>query len=66
MSLLVVARFSCGVHCRGAHCSAHDGTGSKTAVEQKSQQVSASGIDSPLCCVEYDTPYDYPAREEVS
>ena len=61
-----MARFSCGLLCRGAHCSAHDGTGSKTAVEQKSQQVKATGIDSPKCYVEHDTPYDYPAREEMS
>ena len=47
-------------------CSEHVGTGSETTVEQKSQQVRASGIDSPICYVDYDTPYDYPVREEVS
>ena len=61
-----MARFSCEVHCRGAHCSAHDGTKGETTVEQKSHFVRASGIDSPISYVDYDTPYDYPVREEVS
>ena len=47
-------------------CSAHVGTGSETTVGQESQQDRASGIDSPICYVDYDTPYDYPVREEVS
>ena len=60
-----MARFSCGVHCCRAHCSTHDGTGSTTTVEQESQQVRPSGIDSSKCYVDYDTPYDFPIREEV-
>ena len=47
-------------------CSAHVGTGSETTVEQESQQVRASGIDSQKCCVDQDTPFDYPDREKVS
>jgi hypothetical protein len=47
-------------------CSAHVGTGSETTVEQESQQVRASGIDSQKCCVDHDTLFDYPTGEEVS
>ncbi len=47
-------------------CSAHVGNGSETTVEQESQQVRASGIDSQKCCVDRDTPFDYPVREKVS
>ena len=46
-------------------CSAHVGTGSETTVEQESQQVRASGIDSQKCGVDPDTPFDYPIREEL-
>jgi hypothetical protein len=46
-------------------CSAHVGTGSETTVEQESQQVRASGIDSQKCGVDHDTPFDYPIREEL-
>ncbi len=38
----------------------------RTTVEQESQQVRASEIDSQKCCVDQDTPFDYPVREEVS
>jgi hypothetical protein len=46
-------------------CSAHVGTGSETTVEQKSQQVRASGIDSQKCGVDHDTPFDYPIQVEL-
>ncbi len=50
---------------RRVHC--HDGTLSETTVGQKSQQVIASGFDSPesyVDYVDYDTPYDYPTPWE--
>jgi hypothetical protein len=47
-------------------CSTHFRTGGETAVEQESQQVRASGIDSQICCVDHDTPFVYRIREEVS
>jgi len=46
-------------------CSAHVGTGSETTVEQESQQVRASGIDSQKCGVDHDTPFDYPIQVEL-
>ena len=47
-------------------CSAHVGTGSETTAKQELQQARASGIDFQKCCVNQDTPFDYPVREEVS
>jgi hypothetical protein len=47
-------------------CSAHVGTGSGTTVEQESQQVRASGIDSPEHYDEHNTPHDFTVYEEES
>ncbi len=48
--MLVMARISCRVLCRGSHCSARDGTGSETTVEQESQhhplQIRSSEVQS--------------------
>ena len=63
---MVIARSSVWSALARIFCSAHVGTGSETIVQQKSQQVRASGTDSPKRYVEYDTLYDYLVREEVS
>ena len=53
----------CGVPCRDSHCSAHNGVGGGTAVEQVSQQVLAASSTRPEeCCSNYLSPKIYPMQ----